>query len=228
MKLSKETIAIITNMAAINDTIIFREGHSQGVRDVSGKILMTCNLPEYIPVKFPILETSKFLKSIMLFDEPEIDFGENSLEIKQGMNRLQYAYCEPNFLKDYKEVNSIVKSDEVETFKLEIKDYDKIKQASKIFRSKNFRIIGKDGNIFISTGNANWGETLELKVGNTDKTFDLHLDIDNIKVIDDIEYNVVIYKRSNVRLGDTAYIYVVPTSYDIEYAFVCNRESKFD
>lgn len=227
MKISKDTLKIITNMSSVNDTIVFKEGHKQGVRSTSGSVVMVCDIAEYIPTKFGIFETNRLLKSIDLFEDPEIEFKETQLTIKGDFNTLEYGYCDKSLLKDYVEVNGITKTEEVLTFKLDIKTLDKVKKAASIFKSKNFVVNAANGVLTVCTGLESKGKTIALKVGETDQEFNVSMNIDDLCLIDDIEYEIVLYRTVNPKTNSKVhYLYIVPNSYSIEYAFVCDRTSE--
>ncbi|QIG65676.1 DNA polymerase sliding clamp [Ochrobactrum phage vB_OspM_OC] len=223
MKLSKDTIKILDNLSQINDTIIFKQGRKQVVTDISGKILMDVNLEEEFPRRFPIFEVKRLLQAISLFDEPEIEFSETALTIKQGNDSIQYSYCSEAFLKDYKEKNGANLPDAILSFKIDQNTYNKVRTASGIFKSNQFNFRADGKSIFFCTGEQQKGKTIAIEVGNTDRVFDLSVNIDLMRLIKDEEYTFNVHDA-----GKVAILSIETKTYDAKYVVVCNLDSRIE
>jgi len=99
MKLSQKTKAILTNFSQISDQMYFREGNELRAGDAANpSILAIANIEETIPLDFGIYDLRSLLNVISLFKDPEIEFGEHSLSIKEGNSAIRYYYTAPSLV----------------------------------------------------------------------------------------------------------------------------------
>lgn len=223
MKLSKDTVKILENLCQINDTIIFKEGSRQVVADRGGKILADVTIAEHFPQRFPIFEVKKLLSSISLFNDPDIEFNETSLTIKEGSNSITYSFCPEALLKDYKERNGANIPEPILSFTIDANTLKKVKQAATIFGSKEFYFKGDGEKVYFSTGRASQGKTISIAVGETDKKFELVTLIETMNLIADEEYTFFVHSA-----GAACILSVVAKSYSAKYVIICETESNID
>ena len=93
MKLSESTVTFLKNYATINQSLEFREGDTLKTVSPLNTILASVKITENFPKNFPIYELNRFLGTINLFDNPELEFGENSVKISDGKRYAEYRYC---------------------------------------------------------------------------------------------------------------------------------------
>ena len=96
MKLAKETVDILKNFAAINTQIMVRSGTVLRTISPQKTIMAKAEVADAFPRDFAIYDLTQFLSALSLFQDPDVDFGEKSLEII-GSNdvRLSYTYASP-------------------------------------------------------------------------------------------------------------------------------------
>ena len=82
MKLSESTVSFLKNYANINQSLEFREGSTLRTVSPLNTILASVEISEDFPKTFPIYELNRFLGTLSLFKDPELDFSENSVSIK--------------------------------------------------------------------------------------------------------------------------------------------------
>ena len=81
MKVSEKTINLLRNYANINQSIEFREGKILKTVSPLNTILASVEVEEEFPRTFPIYELNRFLGTLALFQNPELDFTDNGVII---------------------------------------------------------------------------------------------------------------------------------------------------
>ena len=98
MKLSKQTLDILKNFAAINSNFLFKAGQKQGTLAVSKSLMAEVTLEETFPVDAGIFNMNEFLGVISLFSTPEFDFQQEYVVVSEGKNKIKYMYADSSLL----------------------------------------------------------------------------------------------------------------------------------
>jgi hypothetical protein len=99
MKLSPETINILTNFANVNPNLVVAPGNvlttvNPGIKN----ILATATITESFPQGFGIYDLGEFLKALSLVDEPELEFSSDSVLLVDGRRKVKYRFSDPSVL----------------------------------------------------------------------------------------------------------------------------------
>ena len=91
MKLSNETIEILKNFSSINMSVLLKPGNK--IRTVSAQktILAQATVAETFPKECAIYNLPELLSMTSMFEDPELDFQENLLKIKNKKASATYA-----------------------------------------------------------------------------------------------------------------------------------------
>jgi len=73
MKLSNNTLAILSNFSKINDNIYVRAGNVLRTISASGHISASGRVEETFKEEFAIYELSQFLRGFRLYENPELE-----------------------------------------------------------------------------------------------------------------------------------------------------------
>ena len=76
MNLSKSTLTILQNFAAINPNIFFKEGEQLQTVDEFSQVLGKATITDTITDEFGIYDLNEFLSTLSLFSGPELEVGE--------------------------------------------------------------------------------------------------------------------------------------------------------
>ena len=145
MKLTAETLAILKNYAAINQNIQFKQGKTLSTISPQKNILTSAEISEDIPQTFAIYDLNKLLGALSLFDKtPELNFGENKLNIHSGEYVLDYVYGDPAMLVLPPEKKLDFPEPEI-NFKLTKDAYDATLKAAQVLSLPELVVQG-DGN----------------------------------------------------------------------------------
>ncbi len=93
MKVSDRTTNLLKNYANINQSIEFREGKLLKTVSPLNTILASVEIEEEFPQTFPIYELNRFLGTLSLFNDPELNFDENGVSITDDKHSAIYRYC---------------------------------------------------------------------------------------------------------------------------------------
>ena len=156
MKISKETLAVLKNFAAINNSLAVTEPNCIFTASPGGSLHAIYDSKEKFP-KFGIYEMSEFLAIISLFDleNTDFDFQDSHVIITYERNRVVYAYMDPDILpvndiledssKDYKSVDGFDGN-----FSLTAQEIGNLQKASNIMKLEYIMVRMKEGKGIIS------------------------------------------------------------------------------
>ena len=99
MKLSQETMTILKNYAAINQSIQFKAGSVVKTKSGGADVYASAVIKEEFPCDFAIYELGRFLNVMSLFQDPELTFSEdNAVVIGDGSNSVRYVFADPSLI----------------------------------------------------------------------------------------------------------------------------------
>jgi hypothetical protein len=197
MRLSNNTLAILNNFSSINSNILVRPGNVLRTISESGEISAKAVVSEDFETEFAIYDLPQFLKGLRLYDNPELEFAEDSsfVLIKQNNHTIKYFLTEPDLVTAPENRNLKMPSAEVE-FELRSENFEKLIKASNVYDLPDFTVLGKDGEITLQVRNKMnpTSNQVSITVGETDDTFELNFDKKNLLMIEGA-YDVVISKQ---------------------------------
>lgn len=104
MKLSKETVNLFKNFASINTNLLIKPGNE--VSTISGQknVVSDTTVTENFPKDFGIYDLNEFLGALSLFEDPDLDFQDKYVVIKEGGSSIKFFAADPSVLTDRKSV----------------------------------------------------------------------------------------------------------------------------
>lgn len=93
MKMSKKSIEVFKYFSSLSPSILVREGKVLRARNGAKTIAAKAILDDSFPEEFVIYSIPEFLKTINLFNEPEIEFNETHMIIQEGNLKVRYMYA---------------------------------------------------------------------------------------------------------------------------------------
>ena len=133
MKLSENTLEVLKNFASINQSILFTEGKELNTVSVQKNVLASATVPETFKSAnsedFAIYDLNEFLSVVSLFDDPEIEFGEQSATITSANgSNCNYWFADKEIIV-YPTSKIEMPSSEVK-FRLTAETLDKLQRAT--------------------------------------------------------------------------------------------------
>lgn len=198
MKLSKPTIDILKNFASINQSIQFKKGTQIRTRAAAGDQYGQVDVPEDFPVDFAIYDLPRFLSTISLFDEPELEFLEDQVLIKNGSNKIVYRYSDPSIIREVAANydKDIVLKKVVASFTLTQENISKIMKAAGVLGVPTITISGDGKELVVKAHDKknDVSDAFTLTIGDTDNVFNVDFKIDSLKMIPG-DYNVEVSEK---------------------------------
>ena len=183
MKLSKETLDVLKNFATINTNILVREGGTLSTISTGKNIFARAEIKESFPKEFAVYDLNSLLSLLTVMEDTEVDFGDESLKVSKGKSVFEYFYADPNII-----VSAPDKSIEVDNFfqfDLTKEDIDMVLKAAAITAAPMLSVIGNVSEVVITVGDPATPKSNSFRqvIGQTDKTFDARLAVENFKVV---------------------------------------------
>lgn len=196
MKLSDNTLTVLKNFSSINPSILVRPGSTLSTISQQKSIYAKANVEENFPVEFAIYELSKFIGVLSLFEQPEIVFGDKSMLIMSGKQKIRYTYAEPSMIVGAPEKDITFPEPEID-FNIAQDELQKVLRAANVLQLPDVSVQGDRGLIRVcATNNKNpTADTFSVDVGETDKHFAMDFKVENISKLMPSGYNVKISSK---------------------------------
>ena len=128
MKLSSESLAVLKNFASINSNIVFRGGSTIKTMSEAKNILASANVIEEFPTDVGIYDLNEFLGVISMFNEPELEFQDSFVQVREDNRSVKYFFSDPSILTS--PTKDIQMPDPEVQFKLGDSELNTIRKAS--------------------------------------------------------------------------------------------------
>ena len=192
MKVSERTTNLLKNYASINQSIEFREGNVLKTVSPLNTILASVEVEEVFSRTFPIYELSRFLGTLNLFNNPELDFTDNGVSITDDKHEATYRYCGSSSMFQTPPDKDITFPDAEINFDLSQEQFKKTINAANTLGLPEIVVEGDGTEIRLlvsDTGNVS-SDNFSTKVGSTDKTFHMIFKTENFSTIAEGTYNI--------------------------------------
>lgn len=183
MKLDNETINVLKNFTKINTSMVFTGGNVVMINSNDKNVKSIATVPTEFPRRFALYNLDRFIGILSTFDDPELEFAETAVMIKDHNRSIRYTYADERTIvfldKD------IHLSDNYITFTLTEQVIKEVVKASAILAMPNIVFSGDGKNIFIQTTNVenSNGDVYSICIGETNKTFTAVYKTENFKMI---------------------------------------------
>ena len=218
MKLSKETIALIKNFAGINSNLLLKSGNKLATISAQKNVMADATVSETFP-DFGIYDLNEFLGAMSLFEDPELDFSEKYVTIKQGNMSIKYFAADASVLTAPQK--AITFPDAEIEFTVTAAMLNMIHRTASVLRAADVSIVGDGSTITAVVGDKKnaTGNSFSEPVGSTDKTFKVNLKVENLKMIPG-DYTVSISSKKISRFkGNGDLVYYVAVEADSSFDF---------
>lgn len=215
MKLSKETLNLIKNYASINGNLLLKPGKKLATIHIQNKIFSSATIAEDFPVQFPIYDVNEFLSVLSLFENPDIDFTDKYLTIKEGNSALKFfaASIDNMKLPPDKDVNF---ADIVAEFDLSAALLTTIPRTAGVLKVDGISLVGDGTNLSVVIADKKnaTSNSYSTTVGTTTSVFRVNVAVENIKMLPG-NYKVSIGKKGlKFQLENSDLVYYVAIELD--------------
>ena len=195
MKVSDRTTNLLKNYANINQSIEFREGKL--LKTVSPLNTILASVEEEFPKTFPIYELNRFLGTLSLFNDPELNFDENGVSITDDKHSAIYRYCGSSSMFQTPPDKDITFPDAEVEFELSHEQFKTTINAANTLGLPEVVVEGNGTDIELvvsDTGNTS-SDRFSTTVGKTDKTFRMIFKTENLNKIMEGDYTVALSSK---------------------------------
>jgi hypothetical protein len=218
MKLSKETVALIKNFAGINSNLLLKSGNKLATISAQKNVMADATVSETFP-DFGIYDLNEFLGAMSLFDDPELEFNEKFVSIKQGSSNIKFFAADATVLTAPQKAITFPEAEI--NFTMTTSMLNMINKTASVLRAADVSIVGDGSKVTAVVGDKKnaTGNSFSEPVGDTDKTFKVNLKVENLKMLPG-EYQVSISSKKISRFKS-------PTS-DLVYYVAVEADSTFE
>ena len=148
MNLTSDTISVLKNFSDINQNILVKPGNKVQTISTMKNILAEAEVPEKFESEFAIYDLPEFLRSVELFDKPDLKFnGGAYVNIAESNTNQSIKY----FFADKSVIvapnKSINMPDKFVTFTLKKDDFTKIMKGATTLNLPDIAVIGNGTNV---------------------------------------------------------------------------------
>jgi hypothetical protein len=219
MKLSKETVNLIKNFAGINSNLLLKSGNKLATISGQKNVMADATVTETFP-DFAIYDLNEFLGAMSLFEDPELDFQDKYVSIKQGSMNIKFFAADASNLTAPQKAITFPEAEI--NFRMTSSMLDMIKKTSSVLRAADVSIVGDGSKVVAVVGdkkNAS-GNSFSEPVGDTDKTFKVNLKVENLKMLPgDYDVSISSKKISRFKSPNNDLVYYVAVEADSTFEF---------
>jgi hypothetical protein len=214
MKLSKETVNIFKNFAAINTNLLITPGSKIATKSAKKTIASNVTVVEDFPVEFGIYDLNEFLGALALFESPDLEFTDKYVTIKENSDQIKVYKAEKGVLV-YQE-KEITFPEVYVDFTLPSNVLSNIQRTSAVLHAEVLTVIGKDGQLIVQVGKQKQeANSYQNVIGTTDKTFKANMLIEHFKMVPgDYQVTLSARKISRFQSATTDLVYHVAVEAD--------------
>lgn len=220
MKLSKETLSIFKNFSNINTNLTINPGNKLTTISAGKNIIAEAVITESFPCDFGIYDLNEFLGAMSLFNDPELEFEDRCVLIKEDRNNIRYYSAAPGILTPVPTIKQFPESDI--DFTLSSHMISQIQRVASILKVTDFSIIGNYDIISVSVGDKanSTANSFNSEIGTTDKTFKINFKVENLRLIpDDYKVSIGAKKIARFQSNSKQLTYFVATELDSTFEF---------
>lgn len=200
MQISKRTQEVLKNFFTINPSVVVPAGKKLSTMAIARNIVAEVAVEEDFPTNFAIYNLSEFLAALSLFEDPDLEFGEKYVTIREkGSKRggIKYFYSNKDLIvHPTKEIK--MPSDISVEFTVTDAILTKISRAAGVLGVSDVALVGDDEGIsFIVKDKKNDSSNdFEVQVSEkaVDSKFTFYFKQENMKFLPG-DYNVKISSK---------------------------------
>lgn len=93
MKFSNETISVLKNFSTVNPGLVFKPGSVIRTMHPQKTVMASATVSENFEKIARVYDLSRFLATLSLFDDPDVEFTDDKFIISSGRSKVSYTYA---------------------------------------------------------------------------------------------------------------------------------------
>ena len=185
MNFSDDTLSILKNFSAINPSLMFKPG--QVLRTISPQktVMAAATIDESIDTPAAVYDLSRFLSTLSLFENPDIQFGSDKFTIQSGRSRVNYTYASESMIITPPEKDIAVPDPEA-TFNVEWSNIQNVVRAAGVLQLGEIAFRSDGTTISLSAVDSKNptadNYSVDVAEGNGN-TFDMIIKVENLRLM---------------------------------------------
>jgi len=195
MKIDTNTINVLKNFAKINPSIVIQEGNTLKTISPTKTIMAKANVSTDFSKRFAIYNLDRFISTLSLFNNPELDFKDKFVNISDENKNIHYTYADESTINKAPEKDIKLPSVDV-SFTLTNENLKDVEKGSGVLGLPEIVVMGDGKKISLQAADTKnpSGDVYSIVIGETDKVFKAVFKSENIKIIPG-EYEVSICSK---------------------------------
>jgi len=184
MNFDSRTLQILKNFSTINPSILFKPGSVLATISPTKTIMARAKINQTIESPFAIYDLSRFLSTLSLFENPELQVETGSMKIKQGSKKINYTFAEPSMIVSPPEKEIKLPDPEVE-FTLSADNLQELLKALSVLSLPEIAVVGDGSSVSVQVLDSKnpSGDVYSVAVGETTNTFRMIFKAENLKLL---------------------------------------------
>ena len=187
MQLSNDTKDVLKNFSTINQNLLVKSGNAINTMSAMKNIVARATIPDTFNNEFAIYDLNEFLSALSLFKSPTLDFGEQSVKLKEegGGSSVNYFFSDPSVVTSPKTEIQMPSVDVEFTFTQDT--FNQILKASAVLGVPDVVLTGTTGgdiNLTVTDRKNETSNDFSIKVGeNSSSDFTYFFKVENLKLL---------------------------------------------
>lgn len=197
MKVSSQTLSVLKNFSEINENILVKPGNTIRTISTLKNVLAQATVEENFDKEFGIYKLPEFLRSVELFEKPELNFNGGqyvTINDEKYKQHIKYFFADESVLVTPSK--TIELPDRYVTFQFTKEKFERLMKGANSLALPDIALKGENGAMTITASDKKNTSSNEYSVelGETDKTFTVYFRMENFKQIED-DYDVAISQK---------------------------------
>lgn len=184
MKFSDNTLSVLKNFSGINPSVIFKPGKS--IRTISPQktVMAAAVIDEAIESTAAVYDLSRFLATLSLFEDPEIEFKDTKFNISSGRSRVGYTFASESAIITPPDRDINVPDPEV-SVNVQWADIEKVIRAASVLQLAEVAFKGDGEHVRLAAIDSKnpTADVFDVVVGTSENHFEMIIKTENLKLM---------------------------------------------
>lgn len=184
MQLNEHTMDVLKNFSSINPSIVIKPGTTLRTISPQKTIMAVANGKDNFASEAGIYDLSRFLATVSLFEDPNLDFNDKSIRVMENKRKVDYTLADVSMILQPPEKEITMPPCEV-TVDVSWTDLQSVLKAASVLGLPEVAFSGIDGEIILEAVNSKNPTTdrYGVTVGSTSDTFSMYMKVENLKLM---------------------------------------------